>query len=465
MVKAVYFLALFCAFLTSSNLKAEEDDGRIYINVGEAKVKKSLLAFPPLLFESTPSLAPDFKSVGAELFNTATNDLEITNLFTFIKADAYLDDVTKVGLTPAPGNPGGFNFENWEKIGTEFLLRAGYKITPEKKLELEVYLYSISQKKLILGKKYISETKDARQTAHTLTDDIMKALTGKKGIFKTKLAVASDRAGNKWKEIYIMDWDGRNVVGVTSHRSISMSPSWSPTGKTIAYTSFAYHPKLKTRNADLFTYDIFEGKRYLVSSRRGLNSGSAFSADGQHIYLTMSQSGDPDIYRITLEGDDLTRLTHGPRGTLNVEPHVSRKDGRIVFSSDRAGNPMIYKMNGDGSSPQRLTFAGKYNSSPSFSPDGKKIAFAGRDKGHFDIFVMNDDGTGMIRLTSAKKANGTWADNEDPSFSPDGRYVVYTSNRTGKNQIYISTIDGTMEKRLSADSFNYFKPRWSPYLD
>ena len=78
---------------------------------------------------------------------------------------------------------------------------------------------------------------------------------------------------------------------------------------------------------------------------------------------------------------------------------------------------------------------------------------------------MNADGTGLNRVTSAKKANGQWAHNEDPSFSADSRYVVYTSNRTGKNQIFISTIDGTEERRVTNDTYNYYKPKWSQNLE
>jgi TolB protein len=78
---------------------------------------------------------------------------------------------------------------------------------------------------------------------------------------------------------------------------------------------------------------------------------------------------------------------------------------------------------------------------------------------------MNADGSGMVRITSAKKPNGKWANNEDPVFSPDGRLLMYTSNRTGKNQIYISNLDGSEERRVTTDSHNYFKPKWSKNLE
>jgi TolB protein len=448
-------------------LMAQEDEGgRIYIKVGDANVKKSLIAIPPFLFLSSPGNAPNYKQTGADLFNTVVNDLDVSNLFTIIKQEAYLEDTAKVGLTPAPGNPNGFNFELWSKISADFLLRGGYKITADNQLEFEVYAYYVPQAKLVLGKKYVSSAKEVRQTAHTFADDLMKALTGKQGIFRTKLVASTDRAGKKWKELYVMDWDGRNPVQVTSHRSISISPSWSPDGKTIAYSSSAYHPKLKSRNWDLFTYDLFAGKRYLVSSRLGLNTGSTFSPDGKWIFLTITTgAADPDIYKITLEGDDLTRVTKAARMTMNVEPAISPDGKKVAFSSDRAGNPMIYVMDIDGSNVKRITFAGKYNSSPAFSPDGKRLAFAGRDKDHFDIFTVNIDGTDMQRLTSAKKTNGRLANHEYPSYSPDGRHVVFTSDRTGTNQIYIISVDGTNEKRVTVDNANYYQARWSPYLN
>jgi hypothetical protein len=85
--------------------------------------------------------------------------------------------------------------------------------------------------------------------------------------------------------------------------------------------------------------------------------------------------------------------------------------------------------------------------------------------GNFDIFVMDVSGQNLSRVTSAKKANGKAADNEDPHFSPDGRFIVYTSNRTGKNQIYFSTVDGSEERQVTQDSHNYYRPKWSTFLD
>lgn len=454
--------ALFMITSLSAPVAFAQDNG-IYIKLGEARTKKSLLAFPALQYFGSPTASSKYQSVGVELFNTIANDLSVSSYFQMINQSAFLEDTTKVGLLPAPGQANGFKFQSWSAIGADFLIRAGFSIAGTE-MTVETYIYHVPRATLVMGKKYKGPTSSVRRIAHTFANDVLKALTGKEGPFLSRVVATSDRAGGQAKEIFVMDWDSANMDQVSNHRSISISPAWSPDGKKIAYTSYVKRVGAKFRNADMLILDLASGKRSLISFRKGINSGAAFAPDNRHIYLTISQGSNPDIYKMTFDGTLVGKITNGPAGAMNVEPTLSA-DGKLAFSSDRAGRPMIYTANADGSNAKRITFAGVFNSSPSWSPDGKKIAFAGQTEGNFDIFVMNPDGTGMVRLTSAKKANGRMASNEDPSFSPDGRFVMYTSNRTGNNQIYISTVDGSEERRVTNDNHNYFKPKWSANLE
>lgn len=449
---------------------AYAQSGKIYIDVGEAQVKKSLMALPPFLYYGSQGSSKKNIEAGQELFKTVHNDLNISSYFNFIKPEAFLEDTSKTGLKPAPGEANGFQFQNWKTIGTDFLIRGGYRVNGDK-LSFEVYTYYVPQAKLVFGKTYEGTIGSARKIAHTFANDVIENLTKKKGMFLTKVVVSSDRppSGESYqsgkKEIWVMDWDGANANKITNHDSIAISPAWSPDGEQVAYTAFAYHKKAKTRNADLFLYNLTSGKRWLISYRKGINSGAAFHPDGKHILLTLSQGGTPDIFQMTTDGKSLRRLTRGPGGAMNVEPAVSPDGTKVAFSSDRSGKPMVYIMDLKTQKATRKTFAGKYNATPSWSPDGKKIAFAGYDKGHFDIFVMNADGTDLKRLTDAKRKNGTAASNEDPTFSPDGRHVMFVSDRDGNKQLYLVNVDGTDERRLTFDRYNYFKPKWSPLLD
>lgn len=453
--KFFLWIAIFVSF--SFNF-ASANSSEIYIKVGEANVKKSLLALPPFQYTGSTSTS-SYLQIGRTLYNVVEFDLDVSSYFEFVRPAAYIEDPSSTAPRPAPGVANGFKFENWKKIGTDFLIRATYNVIGSE-ITLETYVYSINSANLILGRKYTGGINDARKIAHSFTNDIIKSLTGKDGIFNSKILYTSDRQVKPAKEIFYADWDMYNPKQVTRHNSISISPAWSHDGQSIAYTSFAFHKNLNSRNADVFTYDISSGKRFLVSSHKGINSGANFTPDGKKILLTISKDGNPDIYIADTDGKNLKALTKGPLGALNVEPATSPDGTKIAFSSNRSGSPMIFVMGIDGSNPQRRTFAGTYNASPAWSPDGKKIAFSGRDNKAVDIFIMDNDGTNLVRLTSAKKRNGQAAKNEYPSFSPDGRHIVFVSDRDGNRQLYIVNTDGSNERRITFDKHNYDTPRW-----
>lgn len=433
--------------------------GQIYIKVGEANVKKSLLAVPPFVFLGSPALVKNYREVGQDLYNVFYNDLDVSSYFQFIDQKAYLEDVTKVGLRPKPGEAGGFDFANWSQLKTDFLVRTGFKIESGEVI-VEAFVYHVPQAKAILTKSYRGKLSEVRYVAHTFADDFINALTGEKGWFRSKIAFVSDKDGRGWKEVFVSDWDTYGVKKISNHRTVTVSPSWSPDGKTVLYTAMSYHKQTKTNNYDLYSYEIYTGKRFLISWYKGLNTGAAWDPSGKYIYLTISQENSPDLFRMTPDGKDRLRLTNGPLGAMNVEAAVSPDGKQIAFSSNRSGNPMIYIMNSDGGNVRRLTIAGKYNATPAWSPDGKKLAFAGWDSSHFDIFIMNPDGTKMERLTDAPKKNGKPSNNESPTFSPDGRQLLFVSDRTGSKQLYMVNADGTRERRVTSDSFNYGSPRW-----
>lgn len=457
-------LILVC-WLGSANLaNAQSASDGIYIKVGEAQIKKSLVAFPALQFSSSTTAAPQYQRVGTELYKVIKNDLDVSGYFEFIDPKGFLEDTSKVAPIPIPDAPNGFKFDSWKTIGAEFLLRLSFTLSGDQ-INLETYTYHVPKMQSIMAKKYKGSFGQLSKIAHSFANDLIRALTGKEGMFLSKVVVSSSKVGSKFKEIYIMDWDGGDLQKVTSHNSIALSPNWSPDGKKILYTAFVKRGPKGLRNPDLFMLDLLKGQRWFVSYRMGLNSGGFFHPDGQSILMTISESGNSDIYRVDLDGNIIKRLTNGPSGALNVEPAVSPDGKKVAFSSDRSGKPMVWVMDIDGSNAVRKTFAGVYNSSPSWSPDGKKIAFAGLESNHYDIFIMEADGSKIERLTSSKRPDGKWSTNEDPVFSPDGRHVMYTSDRTGNNQVYIVNIDGTNEQRITFDKNNYFKPRWSKNFD
>jgi TolB protein len=434
-----------------------------YINVGQATVKKSLAAITPLQFLGTPSLAKNYLKYEKELQDIIEKDLTIVSYFTIQSPSAFLEDEKK-GLRPHPVDSNGFDFKSWSSIGTEFLIKTGFNVVGDK-LTLDAYVYDVGQRSLVLGRTYNAPLKDIRGVGHKFCNDLIEKLSGKKAFFMTKLVVGRSTHKNE-KEIFMMDWDGANNRQITKSRTISVSPSWSQDGRYIAYSTFNYHTKTKSRNADLYLYDLKTEKKTIISAVKGLNTTASFLPGMTGAIIRISPSnGTSDLYKLSFGGQPKVALTNGPRGAMNVEPAVSPDGKKVAFSSDRSGKAMIYVHDLATGKDSRVTFAGQYNSSPAWSPDGKRIAFAGHVQNHFDIYIMDIDGKNLQKLTSANKKNGRPSHNEDPTFSPDGRLILFRSNRTGKYQLYATTVDGKNEYRLTFDNHDYYRPQWSPFLN
>ena len=63
---------------------------------------------------------------------------------------------------------------------------------------------------------------------------------------------------------------------------------------------------------------------------------------------------------------------------IDVSPRFAPDGKRLAFVSDRSGTPQVYVTDVQGSAPVRLTYEGRYNTAPTWSPRNDVIAFIGR---------------------------------------------------------------------------------------
>ncbi|MBY0452755.1 MAG: hypothetical protein K2P92_06945, partial [Bdellovibrionaceae bacterium] len=106
LLKAIGMAICFCAFLISSLAQAQT----AYIKAGDAKVKKSILAFP--FFNNTGSNNTGAATAAAsEVYTTAKKNLDLSTYFQLVANDSYLEDPAKTGLKPVTEDKYGFKFE------------------------------------------------------------------------------------------------------------------------------------------------------------------------------------------------------------------------------------------------------------------------------------------------------------------------------------------------------------------
>lgn len=296
-----------------------------------------------------------------------------------------------------------------------------------------------------LSRNYRAEAAEARRLAHRVADEIIAAVTGRKGFLSARLALVGNRSGSK--ELYLCDADGQNLMQLTSDKTISIAPQWGPQGDVLVYTSY-----LK-KYPDVYLIRLATGQRERIANYPGLNTGAAISPDGRYVALILSKDGNPDLYIKPLGGGAPTRLTSTPRAA-EASPSWSPDGSRIVFVSDQSGTPQLYVVARQGGAPRRITSRGSQNVAPDWGANGL-IAYASLVGGHFQVYVL-DPNTLEIKQVSPGDA-----DYEDPSWAPDGRHIACGRARQYQSHVYLLDTMGDPPVPLVAISGDWYSPAWS----
>jgi len=401
---------------------------RVYLDITASDVRKVIVAVPAFTAESgTPG-----GQNGQQMADLLGRALEIHGFIDLVDSSRFA----------------GMANVDWKALGVDYTVMGKYQ-SNGKNLVIEGRILDVAENRLLAGRRYRGTTSQQEDMVLRLADALIEEFTGQPGISRTSVAYVSDVSGRK--EIYISDILGRNQRQITRHRHLCVSPTFTPDGNYLAYTT--YH----RGNQDLYITDLRQSQvTRSLSRRKGMNLAPAFSPDGKQMVVTLSKDGGPDLYLMDRKGQVLKRLT--AKAGINVSASYSPDGKNIVFVSDRSRKPQIYTMNLATQQVKRLTFsgAGSENSEPDWSPTGDLIAFTGLVDGHFQIFTMDPQGRNIKQLTSS------WGDYESPSWSPDGKLLTFTRRRNGKSEVCIMNRNGKGVRVLFPFKGNKSYPQWSP---
>lgn len=376
--------------------------------------------------------------------DTLFDDLESAGIFELVSKSFY--------PLQLPGSPQDMRLDAWGNPPPNAAMVAfgNLGVDAQNNLLVQGWLYDVhnTASPQVLGKQYREPAtlENSRKIAHEFANEIIFRLGGGiQGIAESRIYFVSSRTGHK--EIWVMDYDGRNQHQVTRLGSIALSPRVSPDGSRIAFSA------LNRGNWEILVWSNELNR--LVSFPRfgGANLSPAWTSDGGRIAFSSSRTGDPEIYVSDANGSGLRRVTayHGP----DVSPVWNPKtNAQIAWVSGRTGLPQIYTMESDGTNVQRLTDQG-YAVSPAWSPNGQFLAFAWirhygpGAPGAQDIYIMDITTRQFVQLTHNGRRN------DFPSWSPDGRHIVFQAD----DQIWSMLADGSQQKQLTLAGKNS-QPNW-----
>jgi TolB protein len=399
-------------------------------------------------FEPTNIAVEEAKYTGVDIISSSDsillrnctvilqNDLDFSPYFKVIPVDTFfMRHMELKWMTPL----------SWKRLGVSYVVNLEVEF-PRDKIRVQYRLVSTSDEREIEHERFEANRKAYRDLIHEVANSIVNFLTGDKGIYRTKI-VYCKKVGEA-SELYMSDYDGYNERQLTDNGSINLLPAFSPDGKYIYFTSYMDgDPKIYMLTLDNNQVD-------LISGRPGLNTAPAVSPDGNTIACVLTKDGNSEIYLLDRKGNIKKRLTYSR--SIETSPTWSPDGKMIAFTSDRAGSPQIYIMDSEGLNVRRLTYQGGYNDSPCWSPGGETIIFASMSGG-FNIASIKVNGADFRILADL-------GNNENPHFSPDGNHIVFSSARLGKKEIYAMDLFGNNMQRITKGE-DCSNPAWSPFRE
>jgi TolB protein len=176
----------------------------------------------------------------------------------------------------------------------------------------------------------------------------------------SRIAFSTSRDGTD-TEIYVADWNGRNMRRLTVSRGVDISPVWNPrTGREIAFVSG------RSGTPQIYIMDAEGTNVRRLIEEGGEAANPAWSPDGQSIAFAWrrSRSSNLDIYIHNLATGTNVQLTEN--SSDNQKPTWSPDGRHLAFESSRGGTHQIYTMLANGEKLRRLTQTGK-NTGPAWS--------------------------------------------------------------------------------------------------
>jgi TolB protein len=168
----------------------------------------------------------------------------------------------------------------------------------------------------------------------------------------------TNRDGNP--EIYVMNRDGSNLVRLTRHPGIDSTPTWSPAGNQVAFTSDrSGSPQIYIADAD----GLGQPRRITTQDSYADRATWAPAPHNEIAYASRTGPGyDIKIYDVAT--GELRQITHG-EGT-NESPAFSPTGRHLAFTSSRTGKQQIFTVGRDGNGLRQVTKEGN-NATPNWS--------------------------------------------------------------------------------------------------
>ena len=182
-------------------------------------------------------------------------------------------------------------------------------------------------------------------------------------------------------------------------------PAYSPDGKRIAFAATAEGASAQ----DIFVMNADGSNRRRLTTHPDSDTTPTWSPSGAQIAFTSDRTGKPQIYVMNVDGSGLYRLPI-PDGEVDRATWAPAPFNEIAYYA-RTGpgyDIKIYEL--ATRQTRQITFGEGSNESPSYSPSGRHLAFTSTRGSGQQVYTIGRDGNGLRQVTRS-------GNNQTPAWS------------------------------------------------
>ena len=220
-----------------------------------------------------------------------------------------------------------------------------------------------------------------------------------------------------------------------SDQEIDRYPAFSPDGSTVAFVRRVLAGEVN----DIYLVPTAGGvPKRLTFDNRPIMGSPTWTPDGREIVFSSARGGLGALWRVSASGGT-PRPVEGV-GVIAWNPSISRKGNQLVYQR-MFFKDNIFRLNLKDEThrqglPALLRSEKGLNWRPHFSPDGKRFAFESNGLGFPEIWACDSDGSNCGPLTSLRGTSGA------ARWSPDGRYIAFEFRPRERTEIYLLEVGG-----------------------